>query len=99
MKKILRPILVTGFIATLASCGGGSNGSIPLSTPAVLTAGATYTMVKNNSVMVPAGATVTLNGSTTTVQGTNTTTNTSAGAVVVVPQTATGASNDMVTTE
>jgi len=99
MKKVSGSILALCLVATLTACGGGSNGSIPASTPAVLTSGATYTMVKNNSVMVPAGTTVTLNGSVSTVQGANTTTNTSAGAVVSVPLTATGASNNMVTTE
>jgi len=99
MKKIFAPILSLCLAATLAACGGGSHSSIPDSTPAVLVAGATYTMVANNSVLVPAGSTVTVNGSTTTIQGANTTTNTTVGAVVSVPLSATGASNDIVTTE
>jgi len=98
MKTILKSALALCLAASLAACGG-SHGSVPDSTPAVLAPGASYTMVANNSVMVPAGSTVTVNGAVTTVSGANTTTNTTVGAVVYVPITATGTANDMVTTE
>lgn len=98
MKTILYPALILCLLATLAACGG-SHGSIPDSTPAVLAPGASYTMVANNSVLVPVGSTVTVNGSVITVTGSDNTTNTTVGAVVNVPITATGTANDTVTTE
>jgi hypothetical protein len=83
----------------IVACGGGGSGSVPDSSPSVLTAGSSYTMVANNSVMVPAGTTVDFNGTSNTIQGANNTFNTSAGAVVNVPSTATGPSDNTVTTE
>jgi predicted small lipoprotein YifL len=99
MKNALRHVLALCFVATVTACGGGGHGSVPDSTPAVLTPGSSYTMVANNSVLVPAGTTVTSNGSVVTVEGSNTTTNTSNGAVVYVPVTATGEANNTVTTQ
>jgi hypothetical protein len=62
-----------------------------------LAAGATVTLTSGQSVLVPSGTTVTVNGGTPqTVSGDNTTTTTSAGAVVSVPATATGAADNTV---
>ncbi|MET3107348.1 putative small lipoprotein YifL [Oxalobacteraceae bacterium GrIS 2.11] len=101
MKNQLRLILALSVSATVAAtvtaCGGGGHGSIPDSTPAVIAPGSTYTMQPNNSILVPAGATVTANGSVTTVAGDHTTTNTANGAVVFVPLTATGSADNTVT--
>jgi hypothetical protein len=99
MKNLARTILALCFAASVAACGGGGSGNVPDSAPSVLTPGSSYTMVSDNSVLVPAGTTVTANGVVTTVQGDNTTTNTVVGAVVNVPATATGSADNTVTTQ
>lgn len=71
--------------------------SASTTTPTVLIAGQQQTLISGQSVLVPAGTTVTLNGVVTTVGSTPVTT--SALAFVAVPVTATGPSNILVTAQ
>jgi len=70
--------------------------SIQVSLPAALAAGQSITMGSGESVKVPPGTTVAFNSSTAIVNGNNDTVNTSAGAVVTVPSTATGTADNTV---
>ncbi|NVD71111.1 hypothetical protein HUX88_11145 [Duganella sp. BJB1802] len=96
--------------AGLSACGGGGGGAAggvtqtaaqpATAVPAALAAvapGTAHTMAANETVLVPAGAVVSgPDGSTITINGQSNTINVSAGAVVTVPATATGAATNQV---
>jgi hypothetical protein len=63
---------------------------------ATLAPGQSIVLTSGETIMVPAGTMVSLNGSTVTVTGDNNTINTSAGAVVSAPISATGSADNTV---
>ena len=99
----LMVLIFIGFI--LVACGSGSSGGtggstnqVSNSTPIILTAGTTYTLPANTSVLVPSGTVVTsTNKNTININGTDDTINTPAGSVINVPATSVGAATNTVT--
>lgn len=65
-------------------------------TPIVVTPGQTITLVSGQSVRVPAGTIISLNGEIVTVSGSNNTFNIFAGATISVPIAATGPADNTV---
>jgi hypothetical protein len=105
MQIFTRAVVVAWCGILLSACGGGSGnaGSTTSTTsttsPTTLAAGSSMTMAANNSVDVPSGTTITApNGTVVTIIGSSDTVITQAGAIVVVPASATGPANNVVTT-
>lgn len=102
MRIFLRAAFVVWFCLFLSACGGGSGNSsstAATTSPITLSAGSSTTLTANTSVKVPAGTTITApNGTIVTVNGSSDTVITQAGAVVNVPDSATGPANNVVTT-
>ena len=73
--------------------------SLKVDLPSSLGPGTSITLTSGESVLVPSGTTIVLNGSLVTVTGDNNTTNTAGGAVVSVPSTATGTADNVVTAQ
>ena len=106
----LLALVVAG--AGMSACGGGGGGTAatagvaqtaqpPASGAfAVIAAGATHTMVANETVLVPAGAVISgPDGSTVSLNGQSNTVNVAPGAIVKVPATATGAATNLVVSQ
>ena len=104
MRVFVRSVLVFGVVIALSACGGGggsdssTTANPATSAPTVVKAGLSWTMAANSSVLVPAGTTISWNGTVVTVNGSSNTIYTQAGAIVNVPQSATGPANNTVST-
>ncbi|NML34830.1 NHL repeat-containing protein [Paraburkholderia antibiotica] len=104
MRIFLRAVVVVWCSVLLGACGGGSgssgsSSSTASTSPVSLAAGSSKTLAANTSVYVPSGTTVTApNGTTITINGSSNTVFTQAGALVIVPASATGPANNVVTT-
>lgn len=84
-------------LAALVGCGGGGDNAPANPVPSVLLAGQSVTLTSGETINVPKGTVISgPGGNIVNLSGDNNTVNTSAGAIVSAPASATGPADNVV---